>query len=259
MPFSLGSLTNIINPRGSALQSKLGSVFSGVAGVLGAGRPDKTKKTVVGFNTPGGVSDSDWRVRISLAENSDYFYNSYNSGLMAPLFQGSSGNNGVIFPYTPAIQIQHNARYANQKLTHSNYDGYFYEGSEVQAITVNGEFTAHSSQEARYVLAVVYFLRACTKMWFGQGERAGNPPPMVFLDGYGSYYFPHVPCVITGFNHSLPADVDYIEAPGEEGPTRIPTQSTISVTLQPIYSRKRSTEFDLDDFAAGKLVDRGFI
>lgn len=259
MAFSLGSLTNIFNPRGGALQNKLGSVFGGIAGVIGAGRPDKTKKTVVGFNTSGGVSTSDWRVRISLAENSDYFYNSYDSGVMAPLFQGHSGNNGVIFPYTPAVQIQHTARYANQKLTHSNYDAYFYEGSEVQAITLNGEFTAHNENEAAYVLAVVYFLRSATKMWFGQGERAGNPPPMVFLDGYGAHYFPHVPCVVTGFNHTLPADVDYIEAPGVEGATRIPTMSTVSVTLQPVYSRSRAAEFNLDDFAAGKLIDRGFI
>ena len=50
-------------------------------------------------------------------------------------------------------------------------------------------------------------------MFFGQGAKAGNPPPIVYLDGYGSHYFPHVPCVITNFTHNLPNDVDYIEVP----------------------------------------------
>jgi hypothetical protein len=42
------------------------------------------------------------------------------------------------------------------------------------------------------------------------------------------------------------------------GSTRLPTASQLSVTLQPIYSRQVSTTFNLDDFAAGKMVG-GFI
>jgi hypothetical protein len=36
---------------------------------------------------------------------------------------------------------------------------------------------------------------------------------MVFLDGYGSHYFPHVPGVITSFTHTMSSDVDYVEVP----------------------------------------------
>jgi hypothetical protein len=62
-------------------------------------------------------------------------------------------------------------------------------------------------------MAAIYFFRSATKMFFGQGKDVGNPPPMVFLDGYGSHYFPHVPCVISGFTHTLPNEVDYIQVP----------------------------------------------
>jgi hypothetical protein len=62
-------------------------------------------------------------------------------------------------------------------------------------------------------MAAIYFFRAATKMFFGTGANVGNPPPIVFLDGYGSHYFPHVPCVITSFQHTMPAEVDYIQVP----------------------------------------------
>jgi hypothetical protein len=44
--------------------------------------------------------------------------------------------------------------------------------------------------------------------------------------------------------------------------TRLPTNSTVSVTLRPIYSRKNLHDrFNLNDFAQGKLIadkDKGF-
>jgi hypothetical protein len=36
--------------------------------------------------------------------------------------------------------------------------------------------------------------------------------------------------------------------------TRMPTHSQLSVTLQPVYSRARTTQFNLDDFAAGTML-----
>ena len=124
-------------------------------------------------------------------------------------------------------------------------------------------------------------------MWFGgdkeSSDRVGNPPPMVFLNGYGTHYFPNVPCVITSFQHTMPADVDYISAvtntvttsmaDQSDAETRrlaqksgssygtksditmIPTTSSISVTLQPIYSRKNVyNNSNLDKFAKGELI-----
>lgn len=223
-----------------------------------------------------------WKVSIKLSDHNQILYNANESGILSRL----KATNGVVFPYTPQIQVNHQAMYNPQRFAHSNYTHMAYEGSEVQNIQISGEFTAQNTNEADYVLACIYFFRAATKMFFGQGEKIGNPPPMVFLNGYGTHYFPNVPCVITRFTHTMPPDVDYIEtkttstpsrretytvmANGQETQidrklqgsttsTRIPTISTISVDLQPVYSKFNLTKFDLEQFAAGKLVDKGFI
>lgn len=249
----LDSALNLLDPSKARLS---------IAGLLtGGSRTNRNQVTNIGFNRAGSIGSDDWRVRVSLADSARYFYNNQDRGILAPLFTGSTNNNGVIFPYTPQIQVQHTARYGSTKLTHSNYDSYFYEGSEVQAITITGEFTVQNTTEADYLLAAVYFFRACTKMWFGQGERAGNPPPLVYLDGYGAHYFPHVSCVITNFSHTMPQDVDYIQTVVNGGATRLPTTSSMSVTLQPVVSRSKATGFNLDDFARGNLLRNrgGFI
>lgn len=242
--------------------------------------------------TAGAAIDDDWRVRISLADAAKIFYKAPTADaniLMAPL----KDTNGVIFPYTPSIQVSHVANYSSTTPVHSNYSQQFYTNSEVSDITISGEFTVQGIDEGKYLLAAIYFFRSATKMFFGSGANAGNPPPLVFLDGYGSHYFPHVPCVITNFTHTLPNEVDYIQipvttttltepnigavndslgdrigpnfnVPGKSVPattkavptsTRVPAVSTISITLKPIYSRKNLHDrFNLDSFAAGKLI-----
>ena len=188
---------------------------------------------------------TDWRIKVSCPA---FGY----SGVMSPL--GDAG--GVIFPHTPTINVVYQANYNAQRFTHSNYPHYTYENSEVQAIQITAEFTAQNKAEAEYVLGCIYFFRAATKMYFANDANAGNPPPLVFLDGYGKYYFPHVPCLVTQFSHSMPNDVDYIESNG----TRIPTVSQIQIQLQPAYSKGTIADsFNLDNFASGGLVDRGFL
>jgi hypothetical protein len=213
----------------------------------------------------------DWRVRISMQpQTAGMFYNNPTNPIMEPL----SATKGVIFPYTPSVTVSHTARYGETALTHSNYKSYFYDGSEVSAITIAGEFTVQNLEEGQYLMAVVQFLRACTKMFFGASNLAGTPPPMVFLDGYGPAYLPHVPCVVTSFQHTMPADVDYIKVPigvaldniagnkintSLQGVnTRLPTMSTITVTLQPVYSRTNiANNFTLEKFSSGGLIQDG--
>jgi len=243
----------------------------------------------------GPPAASDWRVRLSLAPNSTYFYNDPNNSLLSPLIQdnggvsgianaignltglGGAGQNGssrigVVFPYTPQIQVQHTATYQPQKLTHNNYTQYYYENSSVEPISISGEFTVQNVNEGQYLLATIYFFRACTKMFFGNDPEAGNPPPLLYLNGYGQYYLPNVPCVVTGFSHTMPADVDYMDIPEpaatqgapynpqftayRNNSTRLPTSSTVTVTVQPVYSRlAQSQGFSLQDFAAGALIN----
>jgi hypothetical protein len=248
----------------SNLRKKISGLFSG-----GQNSPISRANTPIqlGFNYGGNevtVTD-DWRVRVSLPADAYYFWRDEGQGnqIMSPL----SGTDGVIFPYTPNITVTHAARYGEQKLTHSNYASFFYEGSEVSAITISGEFTVQTPDEGRYLLAAVQFFRSATKMFFGRdiNPAAGTPPPLVTLDGYGANYFPSVPCVITSFSHTMPADVDYVEVPtgldGEEPGranfttgTRLPTVSTISVTLQPVYSRNQVADFSLVEFSSGRLL-----
>jgi hypothetical protein len=235
-------------------------------------------------------ANQDWRVRLSLAPGSNYFYNDPQNVLLSPLvteigggstsgvgsavlgaFGADRGRVGVVFPYTPQLTITHAAQYSPQELTHNNYKQYHYNYSEVQAITVNAEFTVQNVNEGQYLLACIYFFRSVSKMFFGNDALAGNPPPILFLNGYGQYYLPNVPCVVTSFAHTMPAEVDYMDIPEPSvtrrgynpqfqnfrlNSTRMPTTSTISLQLQPVYSRRsQSVGFSLNDFAKGALVN----
>lgn len=180
---------------------------------------------------------------------------------MYPL-TGVNGENdtlagGVIFPYTPAVTVTHNARYNEQALVHSNYKNYFYEGSDVAAISVAGVFTCQEAGEAQYLMACIQFLRACTKMEFGtDNPKAGTPPTLVRLYGYGEHYLPSINCVVTSVSHTMPEDVDYIKyTNGDNEYGWMPISSTLTVNLQPVVSRKRQTEkMLLDDFTKGGFL-----
>ena len=153
-------------------------------------------------------NNSDWRVKLSLAPNASYLYNDPNPGILYPL----SITNGVIFPYTPQISTAYKANYSAYDLTHSNYRGYFYQNSYIDAINISATFTAQDTDDANYLLAVIHFFRSATKMFYGQDAQRGSPPPLCYLSGLGSYQFNKHPCLIQQFNYTLPADVDYIRA-----------------------------------------------
>lgn len=157
------------------------------------------------------AQSTDWRVRLRLAPNSNYLYNSNDPGILAPL-ASSTGTDGVIFPYTPSIDTAYKANYDAYDLTHSNYRGYFYKNSYVDVVNVRAQFTAQDTNEANYLLAVIHFFRSATKMFYGQDSLRGSPPPLVYLSGYGVNQFNEHPCLIGQFNYTLPPDVDYIRA-----------------------------------------------
>jgi hypothetical protein len=176
--------------------------------------------------------NNDWRVTLRLAPGSNYLYNAGNAGLLSPL----KVTNGVIFPYTPSISTSYKANYSAYDLTHSNYRGYFYQNSYVDAINLTATFTAQSTADASYVLAVIHFFRSVTKMFYGQDAQRGSPPPLVFLSGLGDYQFNNHPCLVQQFNYTLPPDVDYISsgAPNILGLNLQPLQNLYSTTLNAI-------------------------
>jgi hypothetical protein len=153
----------------------------------------------------------DWRIRLSLADTANYLYAiAAKTDILYPLI----ATNGVVFPYTPAINTSYRANYDPSELTHSNYKMFFYKNSSVDDITITADFTAQDTAEANYMLAVIHFFKSATKMFYGQdtAPRAGTPPPLLYLTGYGTNQFEHHPLLLTNFTYSLPNDVDYIRA-----------------------------------------------
>lgn len=246
---------------GSGLLAGAGNVLSDIAG----------RVFNFDFKAANGTPlppEDDWRLRISMQpRTAGIFYDNPQNRIMYTLAQ----TRGLIFPYTPSITVSHSAKYGSSALTHSNYASYFYEGSEVGQISINADFTVQNFEEGLYLMAAIQFMRATTKMFYGQSPIAGTPPPIVLLNGYGPAYLPNVPCVVISFSHTMPSDVDYVDIPvglnvtnASNGAvtqntagvrTRLPTSSQMQITLQPVYSRKNIHEnFTLEKFASGGLI-----
>jgi hypothetical protein len=234
-----------------------------------------------GFNAA-----ADWRVRMSLGETANYLYKSPGTpGILLPL----RATDGVIFPYTPVINVTYAATYDSITPTHSNYKLHHYQSSSVDNFTITAEFTAQDTFEANYVLACIHFFKSMTKMFYGQDEnpKIGTPPPLAFLHGMGAFQFNKHPLVISNFAYALPKDVDYIRATntetdsdgagvqliggqlepggvrpiatfvdtGDQAITYVPTKITLTITCFPVVSRNDiSNEFSLRDYASGKLL-----
>jgi len=169
---------------------------------------DKARAQNTIANQRSNRNNADWRVKLRLAPLADYLYKAPNSGILSPL----SATDGVLFPYTPTINTSYKANYSAVDITHSNYKGYFYQGSSVEPVIISCPFTAQSTAEAEYLLAVIHFFKSVTKMFYGQDPQRGSPPPLVYLTGLGEFQFNEHPCVVTSFTYDLPADVDYVRA-----------------------------------------------
>ena len=241
------------------------------------------------------AAKEDWRVRLSLAPDSQYLYNAKpDPGILKPLLE----TDGVIFPYTPSISVNYAANYEQTNIVHSNYKIFQYSGSGVDAVSLSCNFTAQDTYEANYLLAVIHFFRSMTKMFYGQDDnpKNGTPPPLCYMFGMGGYQFAAHPLAIQGFSYTLPDDVDYIKttsaspagtpkpskytasdtrlagsgvgkggkglgpsfstSPGNDTVTWVPTRIQMSITCVPIMSRNSvSNRFSLRDYASGKLLN----
>jgi hypothetical protein len=200
------SILSAIAPA-SQNQSEAETARLARAGNTGVSAPPST------VNLPPEIKFSkaeDWRVRLTLAPGSKYFYNAEDPGILEPLI----ATNGVIFPYSPTIQMAYKANYETTDVTHSNYKLHFYKNSSIEDISITAEFTAQDTVEANYLLAVLHFFKTATKMFYGQDvePKPGTPPPLLYLSGFGTYQYDNHPLVLTNFAYTLPNDVDYIRA-----------------------------------------------
>lgn len=187
---------------------------------------------------------NDWRVRINAQ------WSLFNS----PLFKLLENTGGVVWPYNPNITVSTKANYTNIDAVHSNYPFQAYKNSQVDEIQISGEFTCETETDAAYWIAATTFFKTATKMFFGKGANAGNPPIVCNLSGYGSSVFDSVPVVVKSFSVDMKEDVNYIKCNTFGTNTWVPVISTISVTVSPIYNRRKLRTFSLQDYAKGKMT-----
>ena len=242
----------------------LGGGLKSLAGAIGksAGSLNDILSLRRGSNIPAGAdffknqsaaiqldpgAKDDWRVRINGP------WTLFNS----PIFARLQETGGVVFPYLPNITVSTKADYQKVDLTHSNYPYYSYKSSTVDDIQISGEFTAETETDAAYWIAATTFFKTATKMFFGKGNNAGNPPIICHLYGYGASVFDKVPVIITNFSVDLKEDVNYVKCNSFDTNTWVPVVSTVSITCVPVYSREALREFNLQSYASGKMVGPG--
>jgi hypothetical protein len=201
---------NVFNPTQEIQENVFDPTAGAVVGLTSTQlntRSQATQQDVSNFK-----QKEDWRVRLSLAPSANYLYKvpKGSAGILEPL----QATDGVIFPYTPQIQVNYQANYDPTELTHSNYKIFQYRNSGVDSVSITCDFTAQDTYEANYLLAVIHFFKSVTKMFYGQDQnpKPGTPPPLCYLSGLGAFQFDAHPLAITSFNYSLPSDVDYIRA-----------------------------------------------
>jgi hypothetical protein len=242
--------------------------FKDIAGALGrtAGSLNDILSLKRGANLPPGgelftssgekiklnpSAENDWRVRISCA------WNIFNSDIFSVLEK----TGGVVWPVLPTMEIRTTANYSELAPVHNNYPFLSYKNSQVDAINISGDFICETERDAAYWIAATTFFRTVTKMFYGQGANAGNPPPVCSLNGYGSMMFSNTPIVVKSFSVSMPNDVNYIKVSpnltNSERPTWVPIKSNISVEVQPIYNRADMRQFSLTEYANGQMANKG--
>lgn len=267
-----GSISNAAASIGASL-NKLGLASGGVGGGLAslatsissaAGMANNLLSMARGKNLPSGAelfsqsgsfvkleaeSANDWRVKINA-----------NFGLFGSAFSRLSATGGFVFPYLPNISVSSKANYTQIDPVHNLQPFYAYKNSQVDDIQISGEFSVENEMDAEYWIQGTTFLKTATRMFFGSGPNVGNPPIICNLTGYGARVFAGVPVIVKSFTVDFKDDVAYMKYSKDGAPTWVPTMSTISVTVAPIYNRTRLRQFNLSEYANGNIVaGQGFI
>lgn len=250
-----GSASNLTNLSSSVRMS--GNALQGVN--RGASPSTRNQVTAIAaedlpLNRTDSALSGDWRVGLSVPREIQ------GGAVLEPL---AVTGDRMIFPFNPVIFMSQRANYSTITPTHTNYAFHAYQNSQIDDITITGEFFVENESDALYWVAAIHFLRSMTKMFYGDSDPLGNPPLVSRLNGYGKYVLNDIPVVLTNFTVDLPGEVDYIPCyiQGDIDPNYVPTQSQISVTCSPNYARRSHSKFDLKKFADGGFVGgpEGFI
>lgn len=184
----------------------------------------------------------------------DAFSKNDTSHVLYPLLK----TNGLIFPYTPTVNISATAEYESKNFTQNNYSLNSWQYSRPAKISINGTFTASTQDEANYSFAAIHFLRSHTKGTFGQQKNFSvlGSPPIVLLFNYGGGLYKNIPVIITEVSINLPNDVDYVSC--RDNTATVPVKFDISVTLDVQYAPSDMVRnFGLENFVNGEYLDKG--
>jgi len=216
----------------------------------------------------------DWRARLRPKKGgAAQFYSRLGSNdyLLKPIEE----TGGLVWQYTPTIYLSGSANYSQADPQGSNYPINTFVNGRAPDLSLTADFTANDAYEARYLLAVLVFLRVATKAYYGDSAvasgRYGTPPPVLLFEYMGDHGFNKVPVVITNYTMQLPDDCDYVpvvtginsDSDGTDGNsgnevTYVPTVTNLTVTLTPTYTpHKLRRRFNLEELTNGKLYNDG--
>ncbi len=217
----------------------------------------------------------DHRVRLSAfpgQENNVYGSTDKSKNLLSHLHS----TKGLLFPYSPTISMNQDTSWVNADLEHSNYDVLSFQRASSASISVNAKFSVQNQREGAYTMAAIHFLRTVSKSYFGESDsdqfkipnsedtkkvrvagKAGLPPPVLILSGYGHMLFNNLRVVVKSHSWSFDENSDMIKVDLPIGETVwLPPLLQISITLgmQSVPNDIRRN-FSLDDFRSGSLLN----
>jgi hypothetical protein len=210
------------------------------------------------------LTDSfDWRARLRPKSGGvKKFYGELESGdhLLRPLQE----SNGIVWQYTPTIFLSGSAEYNEALMQGMNYPINTYISSRPPEIPITADFSANDIYEARYLLAIMSFLKICTKSYFGDDAvakgTAGTPPPVLLFEYLGDHGFNKVPVVVSNWSMQLPDNVDYVPVVVNNLTTYVPTLTNILINLKPQYTpHKLRRRFSVEGITSGAAYTDGFI
>jgi hypothetical protein len=169
-------------------------------------------------------------------------------------------------------------------------------------INLTASFAPQTIDDMAYAVAALNFFKSCTKGDFGAytvegriNEKAGLPPPVLVLSGYGHLNMNNVPVIVRSVNYTFPEDTDYVmlgfdgdryyeipfndvEAKAAEGQFKqgtealqdimelpggyisLPSMFLLSLDLIVQYPpSKVRNEFDIRAYRSGIALSRGFM
>jgi len=167
---------------------------------------------------------------------------------------------GVVFPYSPTIQISHGASYGAYDTPHSIYQSQYFAHTTNPTISLQATFTAQDTADMAMSAAALQFFKSATKMDFGRSAKAfqtaGAPPPVLLFSAYGALHFKNTPVVVTSFNYALTESEDYVSFEDEiMGVTSVPVMWLASLELQVQVTPTRQKDFDLRAYRSGALLN----